>query len=259
VIRVAADKAVVRAAITCGLLLSLVATANAAEVRLLSPQAMRPVLSELIPQFERSSGHKVTIDYGSAASLTQRVEKGEVADAVIVSTKQNEQLRKEGRIAADSHVAIAKVGFGLIVRSGATRPDISSVDALKRTILAAKSIGTGDPAKGSSSGRFFAALIERLGIAGEARPKIKLFASGTAALQAVEKGELELAFEITSAAVRPGIELGGALPAEVQSYNSYVGGIVLAGKEAAAATTLLKFLGSPTGRAIMKAKGFELP
>jgi molybdate transport system substrate-binding protein len=251
-----AVRAVARAAV---LLFSLVGIASAAEVKLLSPQAMQPVLSELIPQFERSSGHKVAVDFGSAASLTQRIENGEAADAVILSTKPDEQLRNQGKIVADSHITVAKVGFGLIVRSGAAKPDIGSVDAFRRAILEAKSIGTGDPAKGSSSGRYFAALVERLGIAGEAKPKIKLFASGTAALQAVEKGEVELAFEIASAAIRPGIELGGRLPAEVQSYNSYVGGIVTAGKQAGAASALLKFLASPTGRAVVQAKGFELP
>jgi molybdate transport system substrate-binding protein len=256
---VLAIQAIGRAGASCCLLLILVGIASAAEVKLLSPQAIRPVLSELIPQFERSSGHKVTVDFGSAASLTQRLENGEVADAAILSTKQNEQLRKKGKIVADSNVMIAKVGFGLIVRSGAAKPDVGSVDALKRAILAAKSIGTGDPAKGSSSGRFFAVLVERLGIAEQTKPKIKLFESGTAALQATEKGEIEFAFEITSAAVRPGIELGGALPAEVQNYNSYVGGVVAAGKQVGVAATLLAFLASPTGRAIVQAKGFEVP
>ena len=220
---------------------------------------MRPVLSELIPHFEQSSGHTVTVDYGSAATLTSRIEKGEVADAAILSMKQNEQLQKQGKIVVGSRLMVAKVGFGVIVRKGAAKPDISSVEAFKRMLLTVKSIGVGDQAKGSSSGRYFAALVERLGIAAETKPKIKLFASGTSALEALAKGEIEIGFEITSAAIRPDIELVGALPAEIQSYNSYAAGIVASSKHPELARTLLTFFSSPAGQAIVKAKGFELP
>ena len=145
------------------------------------------------------------------------------------------------------------------VRSGWRRkPDISSVDGFKRTLLAAKSIGYGDPTAEGVSGVHMAALIERLGIATELKPKIQLLPNSQAVLDAVAKGNLEIGIGLTSdTALVLGIDLAAALPAEIQNFTLYVAGIPAASKQADAAKALINFLSSPAAQAGLKAKGFE--
>lgn len=232
--------------------------AHSEEIKLLSPNAMKPALAELVPQFEQSSGHKVIIKYGSASSLTKRIQAGEVADLAILSPKQHELLRKEGKVSGDS-VLVAKVGFGIIVRKGAVKPDITSVDALKRTLLDAKSIASADPAKGSSSGRFLATLLERLGIAAETKTKMKLFPTARAAVEAIGRGEVDIGLGTTSSENRPGTELVGALPGEVQSLNLYAIGILARTNHSKVAKSLISALTSSSAHRVLKEKGFDLP
>jgi molybdate transport system substrate-binding protein len=150
------------------------------------------------------------------------------------------------------------VGFGLIVHKGAVKPDISSVDAFKNTLHAAKSVATGDPAK-SASGKYLAEILDRLGIAVEVKPKLKTFASGTAALSAIGKGDAELGIEITSAANGSNIELAGPLPGELQRFSTYAAGIVASGENTEAAKSFVAYLISNEGQAFFKAKGFHPP
>jgi molybdate transport system substrate-binding protein len=231
-------------------------TAQPSELKLLSPKAMTPVLTDLVPQFERSSGHKVSLQYGSDAELTKRIEGGEVADVAILSVKAQEQLAKQGRITGT--VVIAKVGFGLIIRKDAARPDINSAQAFKNTLLAAKSIATGDPAT-SASGKYLVEILERLGIAAEVKSKLKTFPSGTDALAAVGNGDAELGMEITSAATGPNIELAGLLPSELQQYSSYAAGVIASANSAEVAKSFLAYVTSPASQALFKANGFDLP
>ena len=231
--------------------------AQSSELKLLSPKAMMPVLADLVPQFERTSGHKVSLQYGSGAELTKRIEGGEVADVAILSVKAQELLGKQGKITGKS-IVIAKVGFGLIIHKGAAKPDINSVQAFKNTLLAAKSIATGDPAT-SASGKYLVEILERLGIAAEVKSKLKTFPSGTAALAAVGKGDAELGMEITSAAIGPNIELAGPLPGELQRHSSYAAGVVATAISAEAAKSFLAYLTSPASQTLFKAKGFDLP
>ncbi len=243
-----------------GLLLALFClcgTARSSELRLLSSKAMTPVLTDLVPQFEHSSGHKVSVQYGSGAELMKRIEGGEVADVAILSVKAEEQLLKEGKISGNP-VVVSKVGFGLIIHKGAAKPKINSVQNLKDTLLAAKSIATGDPAK-SASGKYLAEILDRLGIAAEVKSKLRIFPSGTTALEAIDKGDADLGIEITSAANGPNIELAGPLPGELQRYSSYAAGIVASDKLAEAPKSFVAYLTSPAGQALFKAKGFDLP
>jgi molybdate transport system substrate-binding protein len=119
----------------------------AAEIKVLSADGVKPVMIELIPQLEQSSGHKVTINYGTVGTLVGRIRKGEAADVVIVSGPQIDVLEKEGKVASGSRVNFTKLGVGVFVRKGAPKPDVSSVEALQCTLLAAKSIGYADPAR----------------------------------------------------------------------------------------------------------------
>jgi molybdate transport system substrate-binding protein len=245
------------AAMAC-VLLGSTGTADAAEVKFLCPIAMRVVMADLIPQFERSSSHKVTIEYASVGVITDRIVKGDAADVAIVSVKQADDLSKQGKIVASSRTEVARVGFGMFVRQGAPKPNIGSVDALKRSLLAAKSIAYADPAGGGPSGIHMAGLIERFGIAAEIKPKTKLLPPGPAVAEAVAKGDAEIGFGVMSdRATSSGVDLVGPLPAEVQGYIDYAGGILTTSKQAEAARALVSFLSSPAGQSALKAKGFE--
>jgi len=200
----------------CGALFAAngVKVASTAEIKVLSPVAMRGVMPNVAAQFERSSEHKLTIEYATVSGITERLLKGEAADVAIVSGAQMEELQKQSKIVAGSRVDIARVGIGVFVRAGAPKLDIGSGDAFKRILLTTKSISYGDPAVGGVSGVHMAALVERLGIAAELKPKTKLFPNSQAVLEAVAKGEAEIGIGLTSdTALIPNVDLVGALPA----------------------------------------------
>ena len=232
--------------------------AHAAELKVLSPQVMRPALNDLVPQFERSSGIQVTIFYAIASALVKEVEDGKMADLVILSPKQIERLQEKDKIVEDSLTPIAKLEFGVIIRKGATKPDVSTVHALKQTLTSADSIASGDPGT-SASGMYFASLIERLRIADAINPKIKTFSSGTAALEAIANGEADIGVGVVSAANGPGTELAGVLPAQAKKFNSYAVGILTSSNQIQAAKAFASFISSPTSLAVMKSKGFDAP
>jgi molybdate transport system substrate-binding protein len=163
----------VAATIALGLSLFGIAAASrarASEIKLLSASALHPVIDALIPDFEKSSGHKVTVADGTAGAVADRVQKGEAADIVTSSVPMIDRLQAQGKVVAGDRVIIAKVGVGAFVRKGAAKPDISSVDAFKRSMLAARSIAYPDPAGGGASGIYVARLLERLGISAEMKP-----------------------------------------------------------------------------------------
>ena len=239
---------------------SLLATnlGHTAELTVLSPQAMKPALGDLIPQFERSSGNQVTIFYSPTSELVTEIQNGKLADLAILDPKQIEQLEDEGKIIEDSTAPIAKLAFGVIIRKGTTKPDVSRVRGLTQALMNAKSIASGDPGS-SASGRYFASLIERLKIADAIKPKIKTFSSGTAALEAVANGEADLAIWVISSANGPGTELAGVLPAQAKKFNSYAVGILTNSNQIQAAKALSSFISSPASLAVMKSKGFDAP
>src|SRR3954464_15156427 len=217
-------------------------TARAAEIRLLSASALHPAIDALIPDFEKSSGHKITVAYGTAGAVADRVQKGEAADIVTSSVPMMDRLQAQGKIVAGDRVIIAKVGVGAFVRKGAAKPDISSVDAFKRSMLAARSIAYPDPAGGGASGIYVASLLERLGIAAEMKPKTKL--STLATLYAnVAGGDVEIGFnQVSEILAQPAIELAGPLPSAIQNYTHFAPGIVTGSRQTEAAKALVSFL-----------------
>ena len=244
----------------CGALLAAISAsvASAAEIKVLSPLAMRGVMPDVAPQFERSSGHKLMIEYATVGVITERLLKGEAADVAIVSGPQMEELQKQGKIVAGSKGDIARVGVGVFVRASAPKPDIGSVDAFKRALLNAKSVSYGDPAVGGVSGVHMARLVERIGIAAEVKGKTKLLPNSQAVLEAVAKGEVEIGIGLTSdTALVSSVDLLGALPAEIQNFTIYAAGIPASSKQADAAKALIGFLSSAAAQAVLKAKGFE--
>jgi molybdate transport system substrate-binding protein len=231
-------------------------TATAAEIKLLSASALHPAIDVLVPDFE-TSGHKVTVACGTAGAVADRVEKGEAADVILSSVPMIDRLQAAGKVAAADRVIIAKVGVGAFVRKGAAKPDISSPDAFKRSMLAARSIAYPDPAGGGASGIYVAGLLERLGIAAEMKPKTKLSTLDTL-YASVASGDVEIGFnQVSEILAQPTIELAGPLPAPIQNYTQFAPGVVAGSTQTDAARALVTFLYSPAAKTVLKAKGFE--
>lgn len=242
----------------CSLGATTVGTASAAEIKVLSAVALHPAIDALIPQFEKSSGHKMTVGYGTAGAVADRVQKGETADVVISSAPMIERLQVQGKIAEGDRVIIAKVGVGAFVRKGAAKPDISSADAFKRSMLAARSIAYPDPAGGGASGIYVASLLERLSIAGQVKSKTRLLPPTEALYGSVASGEIEIGFnQVSEILAQPSVELVGPLPSEIQNYTQFAPGIVIGSSQVEAGRALIAFLYSPAAQTILKAKGFE--
>lgn len=232
--------------------------AIAAEIKVFSPIAMRGVMPEIAGQFERASGHKATIEYANVGEITKRILQGETADVIIVSVPQLEELQKQDKIVAGSRSDIARVGVVVFVRSGAPKPDIGSTEAFKSTLLKTKSISYGDPARGGVSGVHMDRLVEKLGIAKEMKPKTRHFPNSQVVLASVAKGESEIGIGLTSdIALVSGVDLVGALPADIQNFTTYSAGIIASSKQADGGKAFIGSFSSSEGRASLKAKGFE--
>jgi molybdate transport system substrate-binding protein len=231
--------------------------AAGAEIKVLTAGAFKQVLLALVPDFERTSGHKVTVDNDTVGALTKRIAGGEAFDLAVLTPKAVEDLAKEGKFAAGSRANLARVGIGVVVKDGTPKPDISSVAAFKQALLAAKSVAYIDPAAGGSSGIYVAGLLDKLGVASEVKPKAKLIPGGAVA-EHVAKGEAELGIhQISEILPVKGATLVGPLPAEIQNYTVYAAGIGAHAKEGEAAKALLKALTSPAAADVLKSKGME--
>jgi len=232
--------------------------AVAAEINLLSAVALKPVMDTLVPEFEKSSGHKVTISYGTVGALTERVQKGEPADVAIVAGAQIDNLQSQGKIVRGSRANIARVGVGAVIRKEAAKPDISSVDAFKRTMLSAKSILYPDPAGGGPPGIWMSGLLDRLGIGAEMKPKTKLANPGPNFYDSIASGEVEIGFnQISENLAASNVDPVGPLPPPIQNYTQFAAGIGASSAQVDTAKMLTNFLTSPTSAALFKAKGYE--
>jgi molybdate transport system substrate-binding protein len=244
----------------CGLSVGVASgAAEAAEIKVLSAGAMRGVIDALLPDFEKQTGHKVAVENATAGVLAKRIEDGEAFDLAVVTAVVVDGLAGKGKIAGDSRRALAKVGMGVAVKAGAPLPDIKTVDAFKRTLLEAKSVGYINPKAGGTTGAFFEQLIEKLGIADQVRAKAKLKDGGYVA-DLVASGEAEVGVHVISEIVPvKGAVLVGPLPAEIQTTTTYVGGIGAASVNAEAAKALLQYIAGPASTPVLKAKGMEKP
>ena len=248
----------VAAGIAATILWSPVGGASAAEVKVLSAVAVKSALDELIAGAERATGHKVTVAYATAGVLRDRIKAGEAFDMVILPRPFMDPLVAQGAIAPASATVFARSLVSVGVRAGAPKPDISTAEAFKR-MLAAKLISYADPAKGGGSGIHAASVIERLGIAEEMKPKTKLV-PGAESVDLVANGEAEIAIVNTPVIVsKPGVELVGPLPAELQNTTDFVFfvGVGASAKEPDAAKALIKYLQEPDAARVIKAKGME--
>jgi molybdate transport system substrate-binding protein len=233
------------------------AVAEATELKLLSASALHPAIDALIPDFEKSSGYKVRVDYGTAGAVAERVLKGETADMILSSVQAVDRLETQGKVVAGNRIVIAKVGVGAFVRKGAAKPDIGSADAFKRAMLAARSIAYPDPAGGGASGIYVANLLERMGIAGEMKSKTRLSTLDTL-YTSVASGEVEIGFnQVSEILAQPIVELIAPLPSDIQNYTQFAPGIIAGSNQTDAVKALVAFLSSPASRTVLKAKGFE--
>ena len=232
--------------------------AEAEEIRLLCPVALRAAMPEIIGKFEATSGHKLKIEYATAGAIVDRLQKGESVDAAIASTAHIDSLLSQGKITAGTRTQFARVGIGVFVRINDRRPDLASVDSFTRALLDAKAIGYGDPAKGGVSGTAMAALVERLGIANDLRAKTRLYPDSQAVLTAVAAGEVSVGIGLTSdTALAAGVDLVGGLPAQIQNFTYYAAGATSNSKQVETASKLVAFFASGSAKAVLAAKGFE--
>jgi molybdate transport system substrate-binding protein len=233
--------------------------AACAEIKVLTAGAFKQVLLAMLPEFERQSGHKVIVDNDTVGALTKRIEAGEAFDLAVLTPTAVDSLSKKGKLVPGSGRNLARVGIGVVVKEGAPKPDIGSVDAFKKALLAASSIAYIDPAAGGSSGIYVAGLLDRLGIAAEMKGKSRLI-SGGAVAQHIARGEAELGIhQISEILPVKGITLVGPLPAEIQSYTVYAAGAGANAREADAAKDLLKALTGPSVAEVLRSKGMDPP
>jgi molybdate transport system substrate-binding protein len=235
--------------------------ADAAEVTVISAVAVKSALDDLAANFEPSTGNKVTISYAVAGEVIKRVQAGENADVTILPKPRMNELVQQGKVLAGSTVNFASAAVGVAVRAGASKPDISSPDALKRSLLAARSISFADPAKGGVSGIHFARVLERLGIAEEMKPKTKLATGlGAPPWDLAARGEVEIAVAMVPELLQvSGLDFVGPLPPDLQSKTDfvYVAGILVTAKQPSAGKALIQFISSPAAAAVVKSKGLE--
>lgn len=236
-----------------------VQAAAAGEVKVLAGSALDTAFAVLIPQYERASGDKVLFDGdGAIGQMAKRVEAGEAVDVLVVSRQQIQALEQKGRLVPDTAREVARMGVGVFVRKGAQKPDISTAEAFKASMLAAKSIGYNDPALGAPVSIYLLGLFERIGIASEMKQKTVVFTQRTERFAPVARGEVEVGFnQLGEIIVQPGIDLVGPLPAPIQNYTLFTAAVVAAGKNHDGAKRFIDFIASRDAAAVFKAKGFE--
>src|SRR5438128_1852570 len=220
--------------------------------------ARERVAEELLPQSEKASGHKVSIAFGLGVAMVKRIQDGEAADFLLAPRSAVDGLLKAGKLAPGSDVSLARSSVGIAVRKGAARPDISTPEALKRTLRAARAVSYSNPAYGGASGVHFAKVLERLGIADEMKAKTRFPPEGGFTARLLAAGEVDLAVQqIGELISAPGVELLGPLPGELQSVTTFAAAIPLSASQPDAARALIRYLQSPEAMALIKAKGLD--
>jgi molybdate transport system substrate-binding protein len=240
-----------------GAALYTTASSRAAELKLLTAGAFKSTVVALLPEYERTSGNKVSVENDTVGALMKRIEAGESFDVVIMTPEAVDKLAGSGKVISGSRTNLARVGVGVMVKTGANKPDISTVEAFKKAVLDAKSVSFIDPASGGSSGIYVEKLLERLGISDQVKPKQKLKQGGYVA-DYVESGQAELGIhQISEILPHAGVVLVGPLPKEIQNYTVYAAGIGAGTQHGDAAKALIASLVGPPAQALFKSKGME--
>jgi len=226
------------------------------EVTLIAPGGIRTSIEKLIPGFESKTGYKVKATFGSGGGTKKQVVQGDAFDVPVVQPPLQEVLAS-GNVVAGTETPLASVAVGVAVRKGAPKPDISTPEAVKRTLLAAKSISYPDASGGAAAGVSFNETLKKLGIAEQMQPKIKPAQGGAGAMALTAKGEVEIGLTFMSEMGDPGIDIIGPLPPKISPPTLLVGFVSTHAKDPAAAKALLDYLSSPEATAIYKAQGMQ--
>lgn len=230
-----------------------------AELVVFSTIGVRSAAELLFAQFDKA-GHKLSVTWGTAPMLVKRIEDGDTADVVVLSRAGIDALQKQGKIAPGTDTTLASSGVGIAVKAGAPKPDISTPDALKRTLLAAKSIAYSEPSAGGASGVYFAKLLERMGIAEQMKPKTKYPPPGGFSANLLMTGEAELAVQQKPELLHvAGVEVISLLPGDLNVVTEFAAAIMTDGKNADAVAALIKMLQSSEAAAVFRSKGLDTP
>jgi molybdate transport system substrate-binding protein len=237
------------------ILLAASISARAAEIKVISSNALKTTLEELAPAFEKATMHKIVFTWGAAIPLKADIEKGAAFDLAVLNVSGIDDLIKQGKLIDSTRANLAKSVIGIAVRKGAPKPNISSVEAFKAALLNAKSIAYVEQ---GGSGIYLKALLPHLGIADALKNKIKLLPTENPAANAVANGEAEIGMtQISEILPYAGAELVGPLPAEIQLITSFATAVGTEAKQAEPARALIKFLTAPAAAAVFKAKGLD--
>ena len=230
---------------------------RAAEVTLIAPGGIRAAVEQMIPDFERATGHKVKATFGSGGGTKERVIKGEPFDVPVVQLPL-EPVIASGHVVAASETPLATVSVGVAVRTGAPKPDISTADAVKRLLLGSKAIAYPNAASGAAAGVSFNETLEKLGITEVMKPKIKVAQGGRGAMELLAKGEVDIGLTFISEIItEPGVEVVGPLPRIISTPTALVGFVSAHSKEPEAAKALVRYLSSPEAAAVYKERGMQ--
>ena len=234
--------------------------AEAAEIKVVSGGAFKQVLRPLVAQYGKESGNTVEVAFQTVGQHLKLIQSGEEQfDVAVLTPEAIDSLTKQGKIVPGSRADLAKTGVGVVVKEGAPKPDIGTVEALKQALLAAKSVAFIDPKAGGSSGIYVEKLLDRLGIADAVNAKAVLVQGGEVASH-IADGEAEIGIhQISEILPVKGVVLVGPLPAEIQNFTVYAAGVAVAAKDGAAARDFVRFLSGPAALPIIKAKGMEPP
>jgi molybdate transport system substrate-binding protein len=240
-------------------LLAAAGAAEAAEINAFISTAIKAATDELLPPFERANGHTIRASYAPSGALIPRFERGEPVDVFVTDSAAIDGLIQQGKIVG-GRTDLVRTGIGIAVRKGAPKPDVSSPGALRRALLEAKTVGHAAPAGGSITAAHIQGVFQRLGIAAQVTPKVKLAAGGPNGRVSVlvSSGEAEIGLQQVSELLsNPEVEVIGMLPAELQLTTVYAAGVTASAREAEAAKALIRALAAPSATPVYKAKGLD--
>ncbi len=228
------------------------------DVRVFSTIAVQGALETLVPQFEKDNGCRLDITWNTAPMLVKRLQGGETADVLILNRAGMDAMARDRRVRPGSEATLASSATAVAVKAGAPRPDISTPEALKRTLLSAHAISYSDPAAGGASGIYFAKLVERLGIAAEINARTKYPPPAGLCGDLLVSGEVELAVQQKPELLQvPGIEILGTLPGDLHMVTVFVACVEASSADPATGQALIDFLRSPASVAVLRAKGLD--
>jgi molybdate transport system substrate-binding protein len=230
------------------------ASCGAADLRILSGNGARAAVTELAARFDRATGHKTSVEFAVNPETRAKIEAGQPFDVAVLNPPVLDALIKQKLVAAETRTVLGRAGIGVGIRTGAPKPDISTVDAFKRTLLSAKAVAY--PGEGAS-GKYFVSVVERLGIAEQMKPRMKPMPAEYN-VEVVATGEADLVVVVASRISGvPGVQLVGGIPAELQTWIGFTAGASPASRHPDDARALLRFFTTPDAAAVLQSTGIQ--